>query len=264
MAKTANFQTWESYNKFEHHVLRGSRYILDEESREFLDTLVANAEERIGDLREGTILCRAQRGHAWRDHQITDPDDEGKVIETIKVPAPFGHDRMKPPIDKAKEGRANPKGIPCLYLANDRETAMSEVRPWIGAMISLALFKTTKKLRLVNLSLHHDLDVSAFSFIYFGDPPPGDPKKVSEFVWKSVDRAFSAPVTLGDDTAEYAPTQIIAERFKSEGYDGIYFRTALREKGYNVALFDLDSAKSFRLELHEVKRVQFEFEEKGW
>ncbi len=69
---------------------------------------------------------------------------------------------------------------------------------------------------------------------------------------------------MGDDTAEYAPTQIIAERFKSEGYDGIYFRSALREKGYNVALFDLDSAKSFRLELHKVKTIQFEFEKEDW
>jgi len=260
----AKFRTWESYRNFERKVLHGSRYILDEESREFLDTLVASAEERIQELPEGAVLCRAQLGHGWRDHQITDPDDEGKVIETIEVPAPFGHDRMKPVIGRAKEGRANPKGIPYLYLANDRETAMSEVRPWIGAAISLALFKTTKEQRLVNLSLHHDSDLSALSFMYFGDPPPDDPKKISEFVWKNVDRAFSAPVTLGDDTAEYAPTQIIAERFKSEGYDGIYFRSALREKGYNVVLFDLGTAKSFRFELHKAKTIQFEFEKEYW
>src|ERR1039458_6332974 len=36
---------------------------------------------------------------------------------------------MKPKPEKAKEGRVNPKGIPCLHLATHEDTAMSEVRP---------------------------------------------------------------------------------------------------------------------------------------
>lgn len=41
---------------------------------------------------------------------------------------------MKPLSNSASEGRANPKGIPYLYVATDKETAMSEVRPSLGAI----------------------------------------------------------------------------------------------------------------------------------
>jgi RES domain-containing protein len=42
---------------------------------------------------------------------------------------------MKPIPKWQGEGRANPRGIPVLYLATHRETALAEVRPWIGAVI---------------------------------------------------------------------------------------------------------------------------------
>ncbi len=35
---------------------------------------------------------------------------------------PHPLERMKPRKDRAQEGRVNPKGIPCLYVATDAET----------------------------------------------------------------------------------------------------------------------------------------------
>lgn len=54
---------------------------------------------------------------------------------------------MKPLRDKASEGRANPKGIPYLYLATTKEAPMSEVRPWIGSDISVGQFKLISQLQ---------------------------------------------------------------------------------------------------------------------
>ena len=48
---------------------------------------------------------------------------------------------MKPLGGRATDGRANPRGIPCLYLATTKETAMSEVRPWIGSYVSAGQFE---------------------------------------------------------------------------------------------------------------------------
>ncbi|MFZ0569740.1 MAG: RES domain-containing protein [Rhodomicrobium sp.] len=46
---------------------------------------------------------------------------------------------MKPIPNWLSEGRANPRGIPYLYLASTRDTALAEVRPWIGSHITVWL-----------------------------------------------------------------------------------------------------------------------------
>ena len=53
------------------------------------------------------------------------------------------------PLSNCREGRLNPKNIPCLYLATDPDTAMREVRPWIGAIGTLAAFSVVRELDLV-------------------------------------------------------------------------------------------------------------------
>ena len=40
-------------------------------------------------------------------------------------------------------------------------------------------------------------------------------------VWLMINWTFSAPATRSDDTAEYAPTQILAEAFRQDGADGL-------------------------------------------
>lgn len=56
----------------------------------------------------------------------------------------------------AHEGRVNPRGIPCLYAASNLETAVAEVRPWLGALVSVAQLSPVRLLRLVNCSDGHD------------------------------------------------------------------------------------------------------------
>jgi hypothetical protein len=58
------------------------------------------------------------------------------------------------------------------------------------------------------------------------------------------------------------PTQILAELFKSEGYDGVGYRSSLGP-GHNVALFDLDAADLIVCLLFEVKDISFKFEQAG-
>jgi hypothetical protein len=78
-------------------------------------------------------------------------------------------------------------------------------------------------------------------------------------VWWSLNQAFSEPVTRTDDAADYAPTQVLAEVFRTSGCDGIVYRSKLG-KGKNVAVFDL-SAELVNCELHHVKGVTFNFSE---
>ena len=66
-------------------------------------------------------------------------------------------------------------------------------------------------------------------------------------------------MTQSDDLAEYAATQIIAELFRREGYDGIAYKSAFGDDGFSLALFDLDDARQVNGILHRVETVEFKF-----
>ncbi|PJE79345.1 hypothetical protein CI610_01697 [invertebrate metagenome] len=231
--------------QFSYSVKNKSRYVLDEDARNFLQGIKDTCESRVEVVQPNSEMWRAQMGHD------TLPFMQYEVyVDDIFVP--YSEKRMRPLPDSASEGRVNPKGIPCLYVASNKETAMSEIRPWLGSIISVARFTNTKKLRVIDFSKHHD-DSLPF---YFAEP---DEAKKVEAVWTHIDKAFSEPVTNSDQKSDYAPTQIIAELIKSLGYDGIAFRSSLGG-GHNLAIFDLNSVNFKDCKLFKVNDIQFSFE----
>ena len=239
-----SFNSWRSYMKFSYSVKNKSRYVLDQEAQEFLKAIENTCASRLEVIPEGSLMWRAQAGHDYREYYQND-------IHIDDFPVPYSESRMKPLLNGASEGRANPKGIPCLYLASTKETAMSEIRPWLGSIISVARFSNERELRIIDFSNHFGKRAS----FYFQEP--SEAEKI-EAVWRDIDNAFSEPVTNSDLKSDYAPTQIIAELIKSLGYDGIAFKSSLSD-GYNLALFKLDSAKFKSCELYEAKEVKFSF-----
>ena len=237
------FKSWQSFYHFEQAVRSGNRFFYNPNIKEFLQTVLETSKSRIEKIKEGSILWRSQLGHDW------EPYYEGnKHIDDF--PGPLGPKRMKPLKKSAAEGRANPKGIPYLYLSTDMNTAMAEVRPWVGSYISIGQFKLLKDVTVVNCTSD-----DRGAMFYFEEPPP-EKKEIA--VWKAIDRAFSRPVTPNESTADYVPTQILAEFFKTNGFDGIAYRSSLG-KGHNITLFDLDVADLINYTLFEAKKVSFDF-----
>lgn len=164
---------------------------------------------------------------------------------------------MKPLKDRAREGRANPKGIPFLYVATNRETACAEVRPWIGSSISLAQFRTRQLLRLVDCTIHQTLSPpNVFQQVLLNEVPAADERE--ERLWSDVDDAFATPAASTDDVASYVPTQIIAEHLKVNAFHGVKYRSSL-EAGRNIALFDVDAADIVSRCLVLVQGMKFTF-----
>lgn len=245
---TAFKSVW-SYHSFAQRIIRHNRYIREEEIEEFLITLRKSSKRRRkARLTKGSGFWRAQMGNGWREIL----DDEGECIDHEACPLP--NKRMKPLADQAREGRANPKGIPYLYGANKKETALAEVRPWLGQFISLAAFRVHRDLRLMSF-----VTEEPEHRVYLNEP---EPKEREKAVWADIDRAFARPVTSNDETAEYVPTQVIAELFKSEGFDGIAYRSAFGG-GYSIVLFDLDAADLVSCTLYELKEIKYDFRETG-
>ncbi|MBA3939583.1 MAG: RES domain-containing protein [Sphingopyxis sp.] len=228
------FASWRSYADFAERVRHGNRYIWSGAIQAFLDTVVATITQRDQVLQAGRHFFRAQRGVVYEDHHDADGNWTGESI--------YGHGpaRMKPLPRRAREGRANPAGIPVLYLGSTVDTVVSEVRPWVGADVSVARCRLLRDLRTLDLSLGHGQSSFAgpvFSHVMGGPPLSAAEKKTA--VWTDIDNAFSRPVTVSDDAADYVPTQILAELFRAGGYDAIAYKSHFGDaEGYNIAVFD--------------------------
>lgn len=243
----SEFKSWQSYGLFANEVVRYNRYIHNNETESFLKTLAESSNKRIKYIKSGSALWRAQLGCDYRPYK-----ENGDILFDEQVP--YSEERMYALPNRAKDGRANPKGIPYLYLSTKRKTALSEVRPWIGSIVTLALFKTIHELKIIDCSIHGNTKTPYL----LGDEP--SPEKREEFVWKHIDNAFSRPVEQSDDSADYIPTQIIAEIFKNKGMDGLFYKSNLGT-GLNIVLFDLKSAEFERSCLFETKNIKLNFEE---
>ncbi len=242
----SEFKSWRSYQGFANRICGQNRFIRTLEDEEFLREIVRTSRSRIKKLPTNFPLWRAQLGHTWRPINLED--------EAFEIPAAYLPERMKPQTSRATEGRANPKGIPVLYLSTQPHIAMSEVRPWLGSLVSCAEFKTTRPLKIADLCVENQ---DRFN-IHLSEC---DPLQREKAVWAQIASAFSEPISSKDDTADYVPTQVIAELFKSEGYDGIAYNSAFKDDGYNVALFDLEDAELSACILHEVASLEFSFKE---
>lgn len=238
------FKSWRSYWNFRKDVTRDWRYQRSPQSEKFLLAVEVTSEARVSKIPSGHHFYRAQVAHG------DDPDPGiGEVF-----PGPALPSRMVPFRDRAREGRVNPKGIPCLYVAGDEHTAIAESRPWIGSLVSVAVFRTNRDLRVVDCT--NDADKNP---LYLDKEP--SPAKREKAVWAHIARAFTEPVTRDDDIAEYAPTQIIAERFRSKGLDGIAYRSSFGTDKFNLALFSIDVAEPVMCSLHKLKDVKLDYDE---
>jgi len=225
------------------------RFFRDTEVEDFLATVMATSRNRVDIVPSGAIVYRAQLGHDWRI--ITDGDEE---FEDICGLDPL---RMTPLRCQASEGRANPKGLPVLYVGTEEKTAMAEVRPWIGAHVSCAQFKIKRDLSVIRCSPPEGYKRDTRIFLH---PHEYKPEERENKVWDDIDEAFSTPVTPNDMVADYVPTQILAELFKTNGYDGVAYQSSLGD-GHNLALFDLDCAEICNCSVYRLEKIDFSFNE---
>ena len=247
---------WNSYLLFREKK-KEIRYLNDTETQELFDALLTTSKERIKSISRGKLFWRAQLDCSREPAY----DFDGRIIDYNVVP--YSSKRMSPEPEKATEGRINPKGIPCLYLATNEKTAISEVRPWIGSYVTVAQFKTLRKLNIINCS-HGEINpmnVSVADLDKLFKLKQPTPEEAIETIWHWIDKEFSEPVDRNDNTADYVPTQIIAELFKTNGFDGIKYKS-LFNNGVNLALFDINSAEQVdKGKVIQVTKVDVDFKQ---
>lgn len=157
-----------------------------------------------------------------------------------------------PPPEKTPAGRANPPGIPFLYTALDQPTAVAEIRPWKGALVSVAKFILTRAIVIIDLA---------------NIPPLETPFGIENLNWVLESRQMLSilgeklctPIDPQVSEIEYVPTQYITELIRDLRYHGILYKSALGPNN-NLVLFDPNSARVESVELVHVVDLQYTIE----
>lgn len=158
-----------------------------------------------------------------------------------------------PPKELATAGRANPIGIPYLYLSDSVKTTYFEVRAVYLDQLSVGTFRIERDLKLVDFIY----DVNLFLEYNDGETPLKDiiiKKKIID----AIGHDLSKPLRRYDSELEYVPTQLICEYCKHIGADGISFESSLHKGGRNYVLFDNSAARCIRVDSHEITRIDID------
>jgi RES domain-containing protein len=191
----------------------------------------------------GSIIYRARNGYI-----------STKVSPHFyqKEPYPAG-EIGAPPVSKASVGRANRAGQVVLYVADREETAVAEVRPARGFLVTIGEFRTKRELRLL------DLIKELPTINPFTDPALSDTIELySLFHAFAID--LSTPLDRGDDTSTYLPSQSLTDAVRGAGFNGIRYPSAMHPGESNIVLFDPTDVEFMSSRLVKITAVGIKFE----
>jgi hypothetical protein len=195
--------------------------------------------ERLKRLFGFLLLKDAEIPKSWYRARI---QQGAKVYEMNEMGAP--------PKNLATHGRANPAGIPYLYLASTELTAVSEIRPHTGEEASVAEFIIPDGLSIADL---RDPRLTVSPFILSDESEISLLRQDIEFLEK-LGEELTRPVIPRSAAFDYIPSQYLCEYVKVCGYDGVMYRSSVGD-GINVALFDPGRANGVSVRSLKVSRV---------
>ena len=154
-----------------------------------------------------------------------------------------------PPSGKATAGRANPLGIPYLYLCQEEETTYYEVRAVYLDRLAIGKFRIRRDLQIMDFTQRLSLyEASTQSLDLDSD--------ISNYLLlQSISSDMSKPLRRFDTELEYVPTQLICEYCKLNEIDGIKFSSSVHKGGTNIVLFNSADAECVDIEHIEIRNV---------
>jgi hypothetical protein len=138
-----------------------------------------------------------------------------------------------PPAESISPGRANRRCQRTLYCAGDVETSIVEVRPYKGSGVAVSKVNLARNVRIIDFA----------SCVSIGSPLLEDNlgwRIQTRQLLEHIAYLFSLPANPSAQELYYAPTQSLCDSLREAGYDGIQYRSSLKEGGINYALFTSD------------------------
>lgn len=160
-----------------------------------------------------------------------------------------------PPENLATSGRLNADFISTLYLSDDKETTLQEVRAAFHDTVYMGTFKILKD-ELVVANLCEDFQVRIF-----------DNSKDDDFLKYYLNRGIlekitdelTKPTNENTKSRSYIPLQYISDFIKSHylNFDGILYNSVMKKGKKNLLLFDKSLAECINLEESVVEEVTY-------
>ncbi|QHE87142.1 RES family NAD+ phosphorylase [Hydrogenophaga sp. BPS33] len=134
-----------------------------------------------------------------------------------------GTDIDRPPLKLATEGRFNRARVSLLYLASDAETAVAELRPHPGHLVSTAMFRLKRDITIANFAIQ---DIRN----YLSDSRLEQLRRIL-----SIADVLDVPVQP-EHRVLYAVTQLLADSLRTAGFEGVTFNSSVGQ-GINLTSF---------------------------
>lgn len=159
-----------------------------------------------------------------------------------------------PPKSLATAGRANPIGIPYLYLSDSVKTTYFEVRAVYLDKLSVGTFEVVRQQKLVDFVYNVNLYLS-----FIDGTVPLKEIIIRKKIIDAISFDLSKPLRRYDSELEYVPTQLICEYCRSQlNADGISFDSSLHKGGKNYVLFDQSAVRCTEVHRHEITKIDIE------
>lgn len=172
---------------------------------------------------------------------------------------PFVIEQMgAPPRRLASHGRANPAGIPYLYLGSTPETAASEVRPHTGEIACVADFTIPNDLKIIDLRRPRRL---VSPFVLGVEDHVGLLRSDIGFL-ERLGMELTTPIVPQGAPIDYVPSQYLCEFIKNCEYDGVIYRSSVSD-GMNLALFAPAKAQPGAVQQYNIEKVSVTVTHKG-
>ena len=151
-----------------------------------------------------------------------------------------------------KNGRVNPEGIRCLYVAEEVETTIHEIRAIKHDYVCIGTFKLKKNHKVKIIDLTKIDKISPFF----------DLENIMKYAinydfLKDIAEEISKPHKRGSTDLDYLPIQYIGEFIKYLGYDGIKYKSTLNPGGINYVFFDDSLWTCTKVDLYEINEVSY-------
>jgi hypothetical protein len=169
---------------------------------------------------------------------------------------PCGKMGNPPTPELASSGRANPKGISYLYVADSIETSMYETRASLFDYVTVGEFKLKEDIKILNLRNPKD------DPIFWSEIEEIENYLIYIPFIQTLQKELSLPIRKRDKELDYIPTQYISEFIKSIKkkdelfFDGVEYQSSLNSAGYNIAIFNPEKLKCFKTNVYEIKDIK--------
>ncbi|MBU2898035.1 RES family NAD+ phosphorylase [Vibrio hepatarius] len=176
-------------------------------------------------IEKGTVLYRAR---------IVCSDEEKNEFQS----APNKH-LGAPPSHLAANNRMSPPGISFMYTADTADTAIAELRPYVGDTIAVGRFIAQKTLTFFDFTNLDSLELREPRLI---TNPRNSQYYINSHLLSTLHALVSKPFRA--NSIDYIETQMFSETIRNyqKGiFDGIIFKSSQLEGGVNYVIFGNDS-----------------------